>query len=179
MLSLSMPLHFKVGDTAPCRINFEPTTVHWRDDGYLVFGGTDAHKILATCEGPDLRSFVCSDAGRSNQWVEKWPDGGFTLRDPERGAPSQLIQCDGSIAAVIPRSAEQGWKLEELYALLHCRRIEVVELDHDEIMIIDEEGLWERPVNAQATQRARASGAIPDNAAIHGPVLITPTSWLP
>jgi hypothetical protein len=84
MLMLNMPLDFKVGETRPCRINFEPTTVHWRDDGHLVLGGTEAREILSIHEGPGLRGFICSDTGRLGQWVEKWPDGGgVTVRDPE------------------------------------------------------------------------------------------------
>lgn len=39
MLMLHMPKTFKVGDTEPCRINKQPTTVHWRPDHHLVLGG--------------------------------------------------------------------------------------------------------------------------------------------
>ena len=63
MLMLHMPKSFKVGDTEPCRINKEPTTVTWRADDHLVLGGTDARKIVSVAPDGDLVMFVCGDRG--------------------------------------------------------------------------------------------------------------------
>src|SRR3954465_714668 len=43
MFMIHMPLSFKVGDTAECRINMKPRRLTWRDNKHLVIEADDAH----------------------------------------------------------------------------------------------------------------------------------------
>jgi hypothetical protein len=68
MLFLSMPLTFKVGDTAECKINGEPTQVSWPERATLVIdphvlthGKPDTREILDITVRGNLRSFTCAD----------------------------------------------------------------------------------------------------------------------
>src|SRR5437870_1164716 len=46
MLIISMPITYKMGDTAPARVDGKWTTLTWRDARTLVVGETDARRIL-------------------------------------------------------------------------------------------------------------------------------------
>jgi hypothetical protein len=63
MFFISFPKGFKIGDTADCRINHEPTRVIWRDADHLIIEPDDTRTILALERGDDLISFTCGDAG--------------------------------------------------------------------------------------------------------------------
>jgi hypothetical protein len=57
-----MPVTFKIGDTADCRINAAPARVTWRDADTLVIEPDDARKIVDRSTDGELICFVCSDA---------------------------------------------------------------------------------------------------------------------
>jgi hypothetical protein len=64
-----------------------------------------------------------------------------------------LVKANGSQSEVEPRDPEKGFTLEELYKMLECDCIQVVETDFPSlVMIIDEEGkLKTNRVNWKAT----------------------------
>jgi hypothetical protein len=62
MFVIHMPVNFKVGDTAGCRINGEPSSVTWRDKDTLVIEPDDARTIELQVVENGLRCFICSDA---------------------------------------------------------------------------------------------------------------------
>ena len=59
---ISMPKTFKVGDTAPCRINQKPAQITWRDKDTLVIEPGDARRIVHYQQSGDLQDFACADA---------------------------------------------------------------------------------------------------------------------
>jgi hypothetical protein len=62
MFMIHMPRSFKVGDTAPVKINGEPKQVTWRDAGTLVIEPDDARRIKVNgLSGGDLQVFICAD----------------------------------------------------------------------------------------------------------------------
>ncbi len=72
-LILTMPYEFNIGDTAVCKINFEPATVTWRDTGTLVIHRPNepdnAREILELlvdeCGEPPVKCyrFICASEG--------------------------------------------------------------------------------------------------------------------
>lgn len=73
MLIIHLPVEFRVGMRHPCRINFEPTTVFWRDQNTLVIGENDARHILGISP-PDangLRTFSCTAADGSGSIIDR------------------------------------------------------------------------------------------------------------
>jgi hypothetical protein len=59
---ITMPKSFKVGDTAPCRINHQPAQITWRDKDTLVIEPGDARRIVYHRRSGDLQDFTCADA---------------------------------------------------------------------------------------------------------------------
>jgi hypothetical protein len=66
MFSMTMPITFKVGDTADVKINFEPKQLTWQDEDTLVIEPDDARKILYRTTDGELIHFVCSDAAEED-----------------------------------------------------------------------------------------------------------------
>ena len=64
MLILSMPLTFKVGDSAVCRINGQESRVTYRDKDTLVIEPGDARAILNVVPDGELNRFFCGHAGK-------------------------------------------------------------------------------------------------------------------
>lgn len=67
---------------------------------------------------------------------------------------SYLIEENGDINEVTPIEPSKGFQLKELYAMLQCDMVEVVELQDGRLMVIDEESkLKNNPViNKKATE---------------------------
>jgi len=65
-----------------------------------------------------------------------------------------LIEEGGDIIPVTPINREKGFQLDELYKMLECRMIEVIELKNGMIMICNEESkLFDSPIiNEKATE---------------------------
>jgi hypothetical protein len=79
MFIMHMPENFKIGDSADCRINNEPTRLTWRDEKTLVIGDNDARTIVTTHIENNLRCFVCGDADDTQYGVEEVPGEGFIV----------------------------------------------------------------------------------------------------
>jgi hypothetical protein len=79
MFIMHMPETFKIGDTAACRINNEPTQLTWRSLDTLVIGENDARHIVETRIGDGLRCFICGDADDTEYGVEEVPGEGFVV----------------------------------------------------------------------------------------------------
>ena len=78
MFFMSMPLTFKVGDTAPVRVNKQPATLLWRDANTLVLNGTDARRILHSHVSGNLRNFTCTDE-------DGWPNAIDVVDNDDEG----------------------------------------------------------------------------------------------
>ncbi len=67
---------------------------------------------------------------------------------------SYLIEENGDINEVTPIEPSKGFQLKELYAMLQCDMVEVVELQDGRLMVIDEESkLKNNPgINKKATE---------------------------
>jgi len=67
---------------------------------------------------------------------------------------SYLIEELGDIHEITPIDPAKGFQLKELYAMLQCDMVEVVELHDGRLMIIDEESkLKDNPtINQKATE---------------------------
>ena len=67
MLKIAMPRNFKLGDTAPVKINGAPATLTWQDQNTLVINGSDTRRILrhSMIGGTDLQNFDCDDGMNS------------------------------------------------------------------------------------------------------------------
>lgn len=73
-----------------------------------------------------------------------------------------LYKVTGTSEIVQPKNTKD-FQLEELYALLQCEMIEIVYLNHGEIMIIDEEGkLRPNSINEEATKIFQNATSNPD-----------------
>lgn len=68
-----------------------------------------------------------------------------------------LIKAEGNIAPINPIDPKKGFQPDELYNLLECNLVEVVQLHDGRIMICDEESkLVDEPIiNAEATRLYR------------------------
>ncbi len=89
MFTMSMPLDFAIGQTAPVRINGEPATLCWRDADHLVVDGARVHSILTVQTDDKLRHFICGDAdrpaGAQSMTVDRMPGGAvITMHDHAR-----------------------------------------------------------------------------------------------
>lgn len=81
-----------------------------------------------------------------------------------------LLTVDGQLVEInIP--AESGKQLTVMYAVLRCRAVDVVAVTDQVDMWIDDEGLYNHPVNPWATALARRYGWTWQP--YHGPVLLT------
>jgi hypothetical protein len=63
MFIFNMPVSFKVGDSADCRINGELKQVTWRDDKTLVIEPDDPRAIITVNNDGELNCFFCGDRG--------------------------------------------------------------------------------------------------------------------
>jgi len=80
MFVMHMAENFKIGDSADCRINGEPTRLTWCDKNTLVIGENDARTIVTTHIENGLRCFICGDADDTQYGVEHVPGGeGFIV----------------------------------------------------------------------------------------------------
>jgi hypothetical protein len=79
MFMLSMPLDFKVGETADCKINNEPKRVTWRDEHTLVIEPDDTRQIFHIATDGELRRFMCGDAGAKQASIWHGPGGGVVV----------------------------------------------------------------------------------------------------
>lgn len=83
-----------------------------------------------------------------------------------------VILTDSSRVVVSPADPENGFTLAELYALIGCTTIEVVNLADGRMMVADEDGRSKRlPVNLVATRLYQEAGG-PTGWAIVGNVVI-------
>jgi hypothetical protein len=83
MLSIVLPLTFKIGDTQAARVNKEPATLFWRDKDTMVLNGTDTRKILLRFDDGALRHFACTDADGTPRAVDVIVEG-WTIKVRER-----------------------------------------------------------------------------------------------
>lgn len=67
-----------------------------------------------------------------------------------------LIKTDGTKREFEPQNG-RNFQLRELYELLSCSQVQIIELSNNQLMIMDEEGLFKDPVimNKEATLLAR------------------------
>lgn len=74
-----------------------------------------------------------------------------------------LIKTDGTVSEVVPANGK-SFKLNELYGLLSCELVQVVELPGRKIMICDEEGWYNNGgiVNRTACLLARGHTIVGD-----------------
>ena len=80
MFKIAMPRNFKLGDTAPIKINGAPATLTWQDQNTIVINESDTRRILrhSMIGGSDLQNFDCDDGPNS--------EGPYVLLyDDERG----------------------------------------------------------------------------------------------
>jgi hypothetical protein len=75
MFTTCMPVTFKVGDTADCKINGWPQRLTWRDAKTLVIEPDDARTILDQWTDGELVHFTCGNAANE-------PQGPFTITRP-------------------------------------------------------------------------------------------------
>lgn len=76
-----------------------------------------------------------------------------------------LIRTDGTEQNIQPSNAAEGFHFEgELYRLLQCDTIQIVQLADGRLMLMDEEAKLRRPqklVNWKATQLMHEAGGSP------------------
>jgi hypothetical protein len=111
MFMISMPKTFTVGQTADCRINREPAKVTWRDMKTLIIEPDDVRTILAVDQNGDLRTFVCSDAGKAeaDYETEPFPDGSFVIGEhPDGYHPFVSNPKTGPTRAIVIHSPGEG-----------------------------------------------------------------------
>lgn len=72
-------------------------------------------------------------------------------------AKAYLIEENGDIHEVVPQNKTKGFQLKELYSMLECEIVEIVQLSNGQIMICNEESkLVDNPVvNQKATELYR------------------------
>lgn len=109
------------------------------------------------------------------------PDYGWSTRAVQRSFTVRpdtawLLSPGDTAVEQTPRSAEEGFGLAELYAMLECQTVEVIHLDDpDFILIVDEEGKYgEYEVNGIASRLARMDERRDE---IAGRALLCPNSW--
>jgi hypothetical protein len=86
------------------------------------------------------------------------------------------ITVDGRVSTVMPKN-KRDFKLEEAQRLVEgC--IEVVYLTNNLIMIINEEGKFNKKINTMATFLAQESGVLYEDDYICGNVIICPSDML-
>lgn len=92
---------------------------------------------------------------------------------------AKLYTTDNRELEIEPLNGET-FDLHELYGILKCDLIEVVELrGSDDIMIIDEEGKFNSPeINEKATEIARKHRAIFPSDYIVGLAIVCPSDML-
>jgi hypothetical protein len=76
-----MPLNFKIGATADCKINGEPARVTWRNQHTLVIEPDDARQIFHIETDDQERCFFCGDPGAKQASIDWCPDGVMVSQD--------------------------------------------------------------------------------------------------
>ncbi len=78
---------------------------------------------------------------------------------------ADLIDGNGRAKLVQPSNRNHGFTLDELYKLLDCETVEVVNLHDGRLMVIDEEGKFKENhfVNPKATRMLHLAGGMPDD----------------
>ena len=94
---------------------------------------------------------------------------------------ARIIQVDGKEIPTRPANPEEGFTLSECYDAVRFHpedkdiMIEVVNLSHGMLMIVDEEGILKNlPINETATMMA-ATHALMGSKGIQGHVLVCPS----
>lgn len=74
---------------------------------------------------------------------------------------AKLLKVSGEVMEIEPKNGTD-FKLDELYKLLQCSLVEVINFNQDDIMVVDEEGKWasNNVVNVNATKCAQENNAI-------------------
>lgn len=85
--------------------------------------------------------------------------------------PHALLLTTDAEVVEINLGADGRARLAAMYALLRCTSVDVVALTSQWDMWIDDEGLYNHPVNPAASALARRFGFV--HQPYHGPVLIT------
>ena len=82
-----------------------------------------------------------------------------------REAMAVLIKPNGNVSVVKPANPEQGFTLDELYKLVECETVQMVNLLGNKTMWIDEEGKFREvhEVNEMATTMLHKAGGMPDD----------------
>lgn len=89
-----------------------------------------------------------------------------------------LYTTDNNEISITPQNGK-CFELEELYSILRCELIEVIDLNEDKIMIIDEEGKFTNPiVNRNATEIAIKNRAIYEYDYIAGMAIVCDSDML-
>jgi hypothetical protein len=85
-----------------------------------------------------------------------------------------LIDADGTETRVSPRNAKKGFTLEELYLLLDCATVQMIEVGEGSMMWMDEDGKYRPELrrNNRGTALLQNVGGAPDDYVV-GTILIT------
>jgi hypothetical protein len=75
MFLINMPLDFKIGDTADCKINKKPARVTWRNQHTLVIEPDDARQIFHVETDNLMHTFFCGDPGAKQASIYRSADG--------------------------------------------------------------------------------------------------------
>ena len=92
MFMLHMPLTFKPGDSADCRINKKPARVTWLDKDRLRIEPDDVRIIAFTVEQDGLLKVTCGDADETMDDVKRYylleydDDGNFLVTNRRNAA---------------------------------------------------------------------------------------------
>ena len=74
---------------------------------------------------------------------------------------AKLLKASGEVMEIEPKNGTD-FKLDELYKHLQCSLVEVISLNHDDIMVVDDEGKLKsnNVINVNATVLAQKNQAI-------------------
>jgi hypothetical protein len=85
-----------------------------------------------------------------------------------------LLRPDGTRQTIHPLRPKTGFKLEELYSILECEIVQVIQTQDGQLMIMDEESKIKAnipPVNPAATKLLHEAGGMLDDFIV-GPVVL-------
>jgi len=79
-----------------------------------------------------------------------------------------LLKSDGTIQEIKPNNAKTGFDFKELYSVLECDMIEIVNLADGRIMLVDEEYRFKDVLikNIEATELYRQGRCRPSNQSV-------------
>ena len=77
---------------------------------------------------------------------------------------ARLYKVTGEDIDVFPRKKDKGFTLDELYELIECDTVEIVDLSNGKLMVLDEEGkLKGSKLNFFATAIYQSNTGVIDN----------------